>query len=275
MSYGNNKTTKRKKAWDVKDNKMYPDTNPVGRVDLRVGDFDALIEQKGTNLMVYRTMYCPNVKSVDGAEHEIDCPLCNGSGFLDRNPIASKGFIQNQDLERLLDGAAGQHDGNSVLISFPIGVELQYFTLIELCDHTQIYYQRVMRKPGTNVDVLKFKACRVNMVVDSTGMEYYQGQDYVLDPNGSIKWIDRTPDDGMILSVHYECHIQFRAVSAMHVSRFTQYKAPGDPMVEHVKMPEQWMCTKEFLLRRRDINTKEDLQEGPFDQHEDTTGQND
>lgn len=277
MSYGHNKKTKKKKAWDVKESKLLPDDNPRGRVDLRIEDFDALIDQKGVNLMVYRTMYCPNVKSVDGGEHEIDCQLCNGSGFLDKNPIKTKGFIQNQNIERLLDEHGGQHDGNSVLISFPIGIEMQYFTLIELCDFTQPYFQRVMRKEGTDVDVLKYKACRINQVFDKLGNEFFQGQDFVIDPNGNIKWVDdtRIPDDGMIYSVHYECHVQFRATRAMHVSRFTQYKAPGEPLVEHIKMPEQWLCTKEFLLRRKDINTNQDLQEGPFDQHEDTTGDND
>lgn len=274
MGYGNNKKTKKQKSWDVKDNKMYPDDSPVGRVDLRIADFDTLIDQKGTNLFIYRSMYCPNVKSVDGGEHEIDCPLCNGSGYMDRNPIKTKGFIQNQDLERLMEGHAGDHDGNSVLISFPIGIELQYFTLIELCDHTQIYFQRVMRKPETEVDVLKYKACRVNLVVDQNNVEYFQGQDFVIDPNGNIKWIDRIPADDTIYSIHYECHIQYRATRAMHVSRFTQYKATGEPLVEHVKLPEQWMATKEFLLRRKDINTHIDLQEGPFDNHEDTTGDN-
>lgn len=272
--YGNNKTTKKQKAWDVKDGKLLPDGNPKGRVDLRIEDFDTLIEQKGVNLFVYRTMYCPNVKSVDGGEHEIDCQLCNGSGFLDKNPIKSKGFIQNQEMDRMLDVSAGQHDGNSVLISFPIGIELQYFTLIELCDFTQIYFERLLRKEGSNVDVLKYKACRVNQVIDKNGVEYFQGQDFNIDPSGNVQWLTRKPADGVIYSIHYECHVQFRATRAMHVSRFTQYKAPGNPLVEHIKMSEQWMCTKEFLIRKKDINGQDNLQ-GPYDVHENTTGDND
>lgn len=277
MSYGHNKRTKKKKAWDVKEPKSLPDANPKGRIDLQVEDFDTLIDQKGVRMKVYRSMYCPNVKSVDGAEHEIDCNLCNGSAWLDRNPIETLGFIQNQGIERLLDSEGGQHDGNSVLISFPIGIELQYFTLIELCDFTQLYFQRLMRKEGTTVDILKYKACRINQVVDSTGKEYYQGQDFLIDPNGNIKWIDATriPADDTIYSVHYECHVQYRAVRAMHVSRFTQYKPKGEPLVQHIKLPEQWLCTKEFLLRRRDINTNQEMHEGPFDKHENTEDDND
>jgi hypothetical protein len=272
--YGHNKKTKRAKGWDVKEDKVLPDTDARQRVDLRVDDFDRMIEQKGVNVRIYRSMYCPNVKSSDGGEHEIDCVLCNGSGYIDRTPITVKAFIQNQEMERMMD-QSGQHDGNSVLMTFPIGVELQYFTLIELCDFTDIYYQRVMRKPGSNTDILKYKACRVNLIVDKNGVEYFQAQDFNIDQNGNIKWGARKPADGVVYSIHYEKHSQYRATKAMHVNRYTQYKAPGEPNVEHIKMMEQWMCTKEFLLRRKDINTQEDLHEGPFDEHDNKTGDND
>lgn len=275
MSYGHNKSTKKKKGWDVKESVIRDDVNAKGRVDLRIEDFDTLINQKGVNIKVFRTMYCPNVKSTDAAEHEIDCQLCGGSGFIDMNPLCTVGFIQNQDLERMMDSVAGQHDGNSVMISFLIGVELQYFTKIELIDFTQIYFERIMRKAGTNVDVLKYRACRINQVMDKNGVEYFQGQDFNIDPSGNIQWLASKPADDVIYSLHYECHVQFRAVRAMHVSRFTQYKAPGEPKVEHIKMNEQWLCTKEFLLRRKDINTGLDLQQGPYDKHVNTTGDND
>jgi hypothetical protein len=273
--YGHNRKTKKQKSWDVKEPKLLDDTEVKGRVDLRVDDFDRMIEQKGVNIKVYRTSYCPNVKSVDGGEHEIDCTLCNGSGFIDRNPLCAKAFFQNQDLERMLDSQSGQHDGNSVLVTLPIGIEIQYFTLIELVDFTDLYFQRVLRKPGTVIDILKYKACRVNMVIDKNGVEYFQDQDFKLDANGSVKWLGtRKPGDNVIYSIHYEKHSQFRAIRAMHVNRFTQYKAPGEPKVEHIKMMEQWLCTKEFLLRRRDINTNLDLHEGPYDNHSNTTDDN-
>ena len=272
--YGHNKKTKGAKGWAVKESKILPDTDAKGRVDLRVDDFDRLIDQKGVNVKVYRTSYCPNVKSIDAAEHEINCPLCNGSGYLDRYPICTKAFIQNQDLERQMEGHAGQHDGNSVAMTFPIGIELQYFTRVDLIDFTDIYFQRILRKPGSNIDVLKYRACKVNMIIDKNNVEYFQDQDFKIDPSGNIMWTTlRKPADNVIYSVHYESHVQFRATRAMHVNRFTQYKAPGAPLVEHIKLPEQWVCTKEFLLRRKDINGQ-DQQQGPFDNHTNTTGDN-
>ena len=273
---GHNSTTQHQEGWNVKESKLLPETQPQGRVDLRPADFDKLLEQKGTRVKVFRTMYCPNVKSADGAEHEIDCQLCSGMNYIDLDCIECKAFVQNQDLQRIMT-EGGDVDGNTVLMTFPIGVELQYFTRIELVDFTENYYQRVLRKPGSNIDVLKYKACRVNAVVDKNGAKYYQQQDFDIDQNGNVKWLTtgsaRKPVDNLIYSIHYETHIQYRAVKAMHVARFTQWRT--NEGIEHIKMPEQWMVTKEFLLRRRDINTKQDLVQGPYDNHTNTTGDND
>lgn len=276
-SSSHNNSTKKKEGWNVKEPVRKEDQAPKQRVDIRPADFDRLLQQKGVNLKVYRSLYCPNVKSVDAGEHNIDCTLCNGSGFMDLEPLCTLGYIQNQELE-VMNAQDGNHDGNSVLITFPIGVEVQYFTRIELIDFTEIYYQRVLRKPGSNVDVLKYRACRVNIVVNSAGDRYYQDQDFKIDPNGNILWllddeeILRAPADNQVYSIHYECHVQFRAVKAMHVCRFTQYRNEGS--VQHLKLPEQWLCSKEYLLRRKDINTGNDLIEGPFANHTDTTGDN-
>ncbi|SRR6266481_7532523 len=282
--YGNNQSTKKQKGWNVRETIKRIESDPQGRVDLIPGDFDRLIKQKGAELKVYRTTYCPNVKSVDGAEHEIDCQSCNGSGYIDLYPLPTKGYIQTQELEKMYESKDGYHDGNTVSITFLIGVELQYFTKIEVVDYTEVYYQRVLRKPSSLIDVLKYKACRVNLVVDKNNVEYFQDQDFVIDPNGNIKWVSNTggstlrkPADNVIYSIHYEMHPSFRAVKAMHVTRFTQYRNTdhAEHNIEQIKLPEQWLCTKEFLLRRRDINTQVDLLEGPFDNHTNNTGNND
>lgn len=186
--YGHNKTTKSKKSWDVKESKTGPDLFPSGRVDLNPKDFDDLLLQKGMNVKVYRTMYCPKVKSVDGAEHEIDCNLCNGSGWIDFDPICCKAFIQAQELDKMPQ-VEGFVDGNTVLISFPVGVELQYFTRIEMMDFTNIYFQRVLRNANSNTDVLQYKACRVNALIDRDGVRYYDTTDFKLNLDGSIMWL--------------------------------------------------------------------------------------
>lgn len=264
--YGHNNTTKGQAHWKGKQSKI-KDGNLNQRVDLTPEQFDKLLEQKGVSVRVYRSAYCPKVKSVDSAEHEIDCDMCNGSGFIDLYPIQSLAFIQSQDLQSMAN-LEGQVDGNSVTVTFPIGVELQYFTLVELCDFTDIYYQRVMRDEyaTTAIDVLSYKACVVNFLMDYNGVEYFQDKDFKLNLQGNIEWLaaGNRPADNLAYTVHYEAKVQFRATRAMHVNRFTQVQR--GQKVEHIKLPEQWLMTKEFLVRREDQNGVE-MKQGPYDNH--------
>jgi hypothetical protein len=250
MSKDHNDATNRVKGWNVVDPRSFEDSEPQERVNLDPEAFDRIIKQKGVFVKLYRSTYCPNVKSIDGGEHNIDCDLCNGSGWLDVYPICVKAFIQSQNNEKSMQ-AQGYVDDNTVMFTFPIGIELQYFTLIELRDFTDIYIQRVARAPGQK-DSLKYKALRVNVLVDKNNIEYLEGSDFSIDQNGRIEWKPgKGPAEETIYSVHYEAKVQFRATTAIHVNRFTQVSGDANSEV-HIKMPEQWMCTKEFLVRNRD-----------------------
>ena len=258
-------------GWDVKANAVIPAKQSPTRVDITVADFDKLLTEKGIRVRVFRSMFCSNVKSIDGAEHQIDCDLCNGSGFMDARPIETLAFIQNQALDKM-PFVEGMVDGNSVAMTFPTGIELQYFTLVELCDFQQPFFQRVKRQLG-RVDVLKYRASRINLCIDQNGREYFQDADFGLDDNGSILWLEnKGPDPEIIYSVHYEAAVQFRAVRAMHANRYTQvFENKNGGQSVQMKLPEQWMLSKEFLVKRKDrdgneimpnaILTKQDAEE--------------
>ena len=94
------------------------------------------------------------------------------------------------------------------------------------------------------------------MVIGSDGKEYFQGTDFVLNDSGSVKWkANRGPNPNDIYSIHYEAAVQFRAVSAMHSNRFTQIATPTGN--KQIKMPEQWLLQKEFLVKRKDRDGNE------------------
>jgi hypothetical protein len=253
-----NDTTKNRQAWNIVEATELADLDPRERVDLDVDDFQKLLKQKGVRLNVYRSMPCPNVKSIDGGEHQIDCPLCNGSGYIDRYPLCVYGFVQNQAL-KAIQGPEGWHDGNTVAITFPIGVELQYFTLVELVDFNDIFFQRVARS-ATNTDRLKYRAKRINVLVDQNGVEYFQDNDFALNEYGDIVWKSgKGPLAETVYSVHFECPVRFRATNAVHVNRFTQQKVKNGSGIKHLKLPEMWQLSKEFLVLRRDRSGNEIL----------------
>lgn len=240
-------------GWQTKPPVQIPKADSASRkgiVNLRPEEFDRLIKAQGVRVNVYRTLLCPNLKSIDGGEHEIDCKVCRGNSFIDVKPITTWAFIQNQDLEKV-HVAEGDWDSNAVSASFLSGIELQYFTLVELCDYTDIFYEVVKRQRG-NVDVLKYRACTVHVIIDATGKEYLAQTDWDLDPNGSIRWLpNRGPETGVLYSVHYEFKAQFRAIKAMHVNRFIQAGLKSQN-ITFVKAPEQWLLQREYFVKRKD-----------------------
>ena len=250
-----NKTTKKVQGWNVREPFVRDDLASQERVNLNPDSFDKLIKQHGVQVKVFRTVYCPNVKSIDGAEHNVDCDMCNGSGFLDIRPLCIEVFIQGQSLEQL-HASEGFSDGNTVSITFPIGIELQYFTLIELMNHSEIFFQRIARSEG-DIDRTKYRALRVNVLIAKNGVEYFEGTDFKLNANGDIVWKDgKGPLPGEIYSINYEANIQFRAIKALHTNRFEQVKVNNGQIAE-MKFPEQWVCTKEFLVKRKGFNGEE------------------
>ena len=256
MASSNNNNTNKQTAWNVKEPSSTPNNNMKGRINLRPDRFDTLIKQQGIKVKVYRTLQCPNVKSVDGATHNIDCTIsgCNGTGYIDRHPIETMAGIQTQALNKI-QSREGWIDGNTVAMTFLTGIELQYMTLVKLVDFTDIFFERIKRSIS-NVDVLRFEAQRVNVVIDQNDIEYYEGIDFNIDFNGNIAWVtDRGPEIDVIYSIHYEAPMQFRAMSAMHSNRFTQVKDGKN--ISYVKMQEQWACAREHLVKRVDDDGNE------------------
>lgn len=243
-------------GWSVKPpTTVSPSSIPSkGRVDFDISKFDNFIQQKGIRVKVFRSVMCPNVKSIDGGEHNIECPLCLGAQFIDVAPIETLALTQADALDKRRD-AEGLYDKNTVRMTFARGIELQYFTLVELCDFTDIFFERIKRQRG-QIDVLKYRACCINVLIDSNGKQYYQGQDFILDPNGSISWVpNKGPMHGQIYSVHYNMKKQFRAMQAIHVDRYTQILDKSQPngQIQMVKMPEFWVLQKEYFVERKDL----------------------
>lgn len=229
---------------------LNPGHNNKQKVNLKAHSFDDLVLKQGVKVCVYRTTYCPKVKSIDGAEHEIDCDICHGAGFVDKLPISTFAFIQQQALDKAVF-AEGLYDGNTVAATFLQNVNLQYFTLVELPDMSEIIIERVKRQDGV-IDVLRYPGIRVNSLTDSENRDYFEGSDFKLDGNGNIFWCaKRRPDRGQIYSLNYDSKVRFRAIRAMHVNRFAQINLNG--VTQEVRMNEQWMLQKEFLIVRKDI----------------------
>lgn len=227
-------------------------------------DLNSFIWDQGIRVRVYKTLFCPRVHSIDGAEHDISCTICNGSGFVDVDPIETIAAIQNQIREHNINpesiGTAWEEQ--TAYMTFLSGIELSYYARLELIDYTNIYKQLVQRQVGTNVDRLQFKAVSVDYLIDYDGVIYIPGNDFVVDRNGSIEWIisigAKKPADKKVYSVHYNTLVAYRAITAMHCDRFGSDGIKKDHM-EIILFPEQWKIKKLYLFHVSDSESGEKL----------------
>lgn len=246
-------------AWQRKPEAQVP-KNPStqgAKVSFQPKVFADLIENQGVRVKVYRSMLCPRVKSVDGREHDISCPLCYGAQFIDRYPIETKAIISSQTESTQTGGPQkeGFVDGNTVNATFAFGVDPQYFTLIELCDFTEGFYQRIQKQVGSE-DLLRYPARKINLLVDYDGKEYREGQDFKISVDGNVLWCSGAssskPADGAVYSIHYDMSMRFRCTRAMHTARFANVRVGN--LDQMTAMPTQWQITKDFLVVRKDFD---------------------
>ncbi len=222
-------------------------------VELDPVKLDMLIETQGVRVKVYQTMLCPNVKKIDSGEHEIDCKLCKGIGFIDHNFQQTWGFIQSQTLIREF-AKEGVWDDQNVACTFQTDIEVQYFAKIELMDFTTTFYELIQRQEG-ELDRLKYPAFSIQTLIDQHGVQYTYQKHFVLTESGDVKWINgfERPSIGTIYTIYYTYPITYRAVNAMHVNRFSQVAKKLDHK-EPVQLNQQWLLKRDYLLTRQDLD---------------------
>lgn len=300
-------------------------------------DLDTMVFNQGVRIRVYKTTWCPNRKSIDGQEHELNCPMCRGTEFLDLDCFESVAFIQGQTREHQQnpEKIGSNWEEQVVLCTLLSGVEVSYYTKIELLDYTNLYQQLVQRQetgmeilngvvplnfdaatrrvymplttnmksitqnsvlidstgkkflivkmvsksnekylqldcPCTgvgvpsfdstglkiylpDVDRLQFKATSVEALIDEENNRYYEGEDFTIDRNGDIEWLDcgSRPDDKQIYTIIYNTLVAYRAIRALHSNRYLSDQIKKDH-IEAVEAPQQWMLKKLYLFKKED-----------------------
>lgn len=236
-----------------KDTPNNTDYNPlfIG-VNLSPKDLNSLIYKKGVRCKVYDIIPCPNVKSIDGREHEFPCNVCDGSGFLDVNPQDTYAFSQsyNKDLMKNAESIVTEWEDGTAYFSFASGTNLSYFSKVMLVDYAKPYYEHVQRQAGSSDKVRYPITSKVRSLVDKTGKSYTQGTDFVIE-EGMVKWnAGKAPATGTIYAINYDCNVVYRCMSALHQGRYgtNEDKVPDLQVVEY---PEQWKVKLDYLIQQK------------------------
>lgn len=229
-------------------------------------DVDALdqeIKDLGVRVCLYKSTSCPNMKSIESVDHNINCTVCDNN-MIDFSPKETIMLIQQQDFKQLF-AVQGTFSIDEVMATFLSSESLQHYAKVVLLDFNEDFFELVQRQVGTSTDRLKYPACAVVgifTVSGNTKTQYYQGSDFEVDVNGSIKWTGlHKPADKVIYSIYYQYHPVFRTLKAVHRTRYSQYnRRPGEIQAPkktvgdntYVKLPECWILKRDYLINRKD-----------------------
>ncbi len=225
------------------------------------------VKDLGVRIKVWRSTVCPNMKSLESFDHDVNCTVCNNN-MVDFGCFESVGMIQQQDLIEQFK-VTGVFSMDESAMTFLSEVTLHIFAKVQILDFTEDFFELVQRQeaPATT-DRLKYAACKVLglfTVENNVRTEYYEGVDFEIDVNGDVKWIGtRKPDDRQIYTIYYKHHPVFRAVKALHRNRWSQFNRRSDqldPTIPkktvgdrtYVKLPDSWILKRDYLIERRDI----------------------
>lgn len=237
---------------------------------INVVNLDQLVEDLGVRVRVWKSSTCPNMTSLESFDHDPNCPVCDNN-MIDFDCFETIAMFQQQDLSEQFK-VHGTFSIDEVLVTFKAGVSIQTFAKIEILDFKEEFYELVQKQDGgiANPDKLKYPACEVTAVFvirNNQKERFYQGADFDLDLNGSIVWKgSHIPADREIYTVYYKYHPVYRATKAVHRDRFSQYnnlrdlsasKIPASAIKNvngrtFVKLPEEWVLRRDFLLDRKD-----------------------
>lgn len=230
---------------------------------MNVDRLDQLVKDLGVRIKLYRSTVCPNVKSLESLDHDVNCKICNNN-MVDFAPVETLGLFQQQDFLELFK-VQGTFNTDEVMVTFLSGYTLQQYTRVDLLDFKEDFFELVQRQffGSTPVDVLKYRACEVTgvfVIRNGVLIEFHCGADFALDVNGSVKWLGaHRPLDQEIYSIYYKYHPVYRAIKGIHRDRFSQFNTrPGDIKapkvtingVTYIKMPETWILKRDYLVER-------------------------
>jgi len=226
---------------------------------------DQEIKDLGVRVRLYKSTICPNMKSLESIDHDINCQVCNHN-MIDFCPVETIAIFQQQSLTEQFK-VQGTFHIDEIMATFLSDQRLQHYARVDLLDFSEDFFELVQRQAATTIDRLKYSACcvlGVFVVRNSTDrIDYHFGTDFELDVNGDIKWISaHKPNDKEIYSIYYQYRPVFRAIKAVHRDRYSQYNLKSQPILApsvtvgentYVRLPECWILKRDYLIERRDI----------------------
>lgn len=262
-----------------------PTTIPSEQISFDREGFDEMIRSQGVRLVHYRAIPDPTGMLTrgdghpSGAEHGVVGP--GGSDqYLYQEGGILQAFFQSNSTSEPLD-VQGVISTSSAYITLPSTYEKTSENSesepVIVSDQDRFYLKdievRVVAKQFveasvTGVDRLQYPATSVEYLVDSRGVRYCQGEDFILREDGTIYWTgqkqpgqDPGTGRGVVYSVRYRYVPFFIVARIIHEIRVAQVTDMMTFERSLERMPYQVYAVREKVYR--DLNRLQNAEAGP------------
>lgn len=225
--------------------------SPIGLKDR--GDYrrSGELDVQSSNGFLYKSGGCFSAVFLNNSDKSSDID----GGLLD----AAQARIT---LPRFYNKGEGFANGNRIYLSPGDKIYVKDKTI----DMSVANFQEVEYEPNKE-NFLQFPAICVELLIDSRGLEYYEGRDFTVSKNGNIKWmakgrnpgVDPDTGKGRVFSVRYRYDAHWYVVSLINEVRIGNVTEDGVRKEE--RFPYQAMVVREYVFHNR--NRGEETKEKP------------
>ena len=237
-------------------------------VDFDRDEFARFISDKGYDVCWERGVLCPNVpgSGLSPRDHVIGCPVCGGFGYIYVDPCPTKMLMQGIRMQQSFYAYGQWTTGNMMVTAMP-EFTINSWDRLTLSNGVGRFTERVVRQPGSTVDVLRYNPLCVLYVgwvsrpPANTLTTFQCGVDFDVSQDGSsIEWLGTNqPDAGSFYSVDYEYRPRYVVQELVHHHRVSTVQG------KHYVFPVQAVAKLDYLIRDVSADPQQVVDHNPFD----------
>lgn len=216
------------------------------------------IRSMGYNALWRKGMICPS-RIVGKQNHDINCTLCDGIGFLyDREPTNAKVLVTSISVKQMYQ-TFGRFDAGMAMITTEPANKLSWWDSIEFTQSTARYTEAVQRAKVGVIDRLKYKVIDTVRLVDAKGRDYVKGTDYDITAEGRISWraSGQKPAPEAFYSIAYLVRPTYIVLDLIHVIRDSpSVRVPGSRGLSAAEFPVMGVGKLNFLLGHQEVDAE-------------------
>ena len=227
--------------------------------------FAELLRAQGYPVIWEKAVHCPFRRGPNPRDHDINCPSCDGSGFVYYDAVPTRMLFQSIKLSENYY-AYGRHDSGTSMVTALPGHHVSFWDRLTLVEAETRFTELVYRDPNVLSDRLKFNPTRVDHVIwaDRAGKSQVLTNFEVSTDLGLVWLGTQRPDDRDYYSVSYFHRPEYKVIDLVHQIRQAQgVDDLGDKTSQDY--PVQVIAQMSFAVRNEGEDAPDaDRRQNPF-----------